>query len=47
MWLREALKKGQGMARRNRLRSDVTKRGPARAPHRALMYASGLSKARS
>ena len=31
------------MARR--LRSDVTKKGPARAPHRALMYASGLSPA--
>ncbi len=26
-----------------RLRSDATKKGPARAPHRALMYASGLS----
>lgn len=26
-----------------RLRSDVTKKGPARAPHRALMYATGLS----
>jgi len=28
-----------------RLRSDVTKRGPARAPHRALMYATGVSPA--
>lgn len=26
-----------------RLRSDVTKKGPARAPHRALLYATGLS----
>ena len=33
------------MARRKRLRSDITKKGPARAPHRALMYASGLSPA--
>ena len=31
------------MAVRKRLRSDVTKKGPARAPHRALMYATGLS----
>jgi len=33
------------MAKRKRLRSDVTKIGPARAPHRALLYASGASPA--